>query len=59
MPILTKRQLAIRLFDEKIYRDIIGDLKLLDNIQPITHGNGCTIPTAMLVLSALDFIGIY
>jgi hypothetical protein len=48
---------AIRLFDKHIYPHIIGDLKLLDIIQPKTHGNGCSIPTAMLILSSLDFIG--
>lgn len=52
-----KRQFAKRLFDENIYPHIIGDLKLLDDIQPKTHGNGCTVPTAMLILSSLDFLG--
>ena len=57
MTIDTNRQLVIRLFEENIYPHIIGDLKLLDDIQPKTHGNGCAIPTAMLILSSLDFIG--
>jgi len=48
---------VIRLFDKHIYPHIIGDLKLLDFIQPKTHGNGCSIPTAMLILSSLEFIG--
>jgi len=51
------RLLSLRLFDENIYSDIIGDLKILDTIQPETNGNGCTVPTAMLILSSLDFIG--
>ncbi len=51
------RQQVVRVFDENIYSHIIGDLRLLDNIQPETHGNGCAVPTIMLILSSLDFIG--
>lgn len=57
MTIETSRQQVKRLFDENIYPHIIGDLKILDTIQPETHGNGCSVPTAMLILSSLDFIG--
>ena len=52
-----QRKSAVRLFNEYIYPHIIGDLKILDNIQPITHGNGCAVPTAMLILSSLDLFG--
>jgi hypothetical protein len=48
---------VLELFEDKIYPHIIDDLKILDDIQPETHGNSCTVPTAMLILSALDFIG--
>lgn len=57
MSLEINRSEVIRLFDEKIYPHIIGDLKILDTIQPKTHRNGCSIPTVMLILSALDFIG--
>ena len=52
-----QRNLIIRLFDENIYPHIIGDLKILDTIQPKTHSNSCAIPTAMLILSSLDILG--
>jgi hypothetical protein len=48
---------TLRIFDENINQEIIGDLNILDKIQPETHGNGCSVPTAMVILSALDFIG--
>ncbi len=51
------RLLCLRLFDENIYPDIIGDLKILDTIQPESHGNGCAVPTAILILSSLDLLG--
>jgi len=51
------RSSALRIFNENIQKDIIGDLNILDNIQPETHGNGCSVPTAMVILSSLDFIG--
>lgn len=53
----TTKELAKRLFDENIYPHIIGDLKILDNIQPLTHSNTCAVPTAMLILRSLDFLG--
>ncbi len=41
-----------------IERYIIGDLIALDEIQPDEEGrNGCAIPTAMYILSAIEFIG--
>lgn len=51
------RQWVIELFDKHIYSHIIGDLKLMDELQPHDNQNTCAIPTAMLILSALDFIG--
>jgi len=53
----TLRLQVKRIFDENIYPHIMGDLKLLDTLQPETHGNCCAVPTAMLILSSLDFIG--
>ena len=57
MDIELQRAEALRIFDENIELQILGDLKILDTIQPETHGNGCTVSTAMLILSSLDFIG--
>lgn len=57
MSIEIKRKEILRLFDENIYPHIMGDLKILDSIQPTSTSSGCTVPTAMLILSALDFIG--
>jgi hypothetical protein len=57
MSLEEKRKQILQLFDEKICKHIIGDLNILDGIQPETHANGCTIPTAMLILTSLDFIG--
>lgn len=53
----TNKQLTVRLFDEYIKFHIIGDLKVLDGIQSPAYLNTCAVPTAMIVLSALDFIG--
>jgi hypothetical protein len=52
-----KSKEILRLFDENIYPHIIGDLQILDTIQPETHVVCCTVPTAMLLLGSLDFIG--
>lgn len=57
MDIEILRKTALRVFDENIIPDILGDLTILDTIQPGLNQNGCTIPTAMLILSSLDFIG--
>lgn len=58
MSIEIRRKEILRLFDENIYPHIMGDLKILDSIQPTSNGSGgCTVPTAMLILSALDLIG--
>jgi len=47
----------INIFEEKIYKHIISDLIILDTIQPSTSISACSVPTAMLILSSLDFIG--
>jgi hypothetical protein len=57
MSIETTRVQSLRVFDENITPHILGDLKILDGIQSETHGNSCAVPTAMLILSSLDFIG--
>jgi hypothetical protein len=51
------RSSILQFFDQNIYAHIIGDLKLLDAIQPKTHGNGCTVPTAMTIMGSLELIG--
>ncbi|UOE49359.1 hypothetical protein MTO98_33740 [Mucilaginibacter sp. SMC90] len=57
MTIEENRKSALRLFDENIIKYIVGDLELLDTIQPQSNGNSCAVPTAMLILGALEFIG--
>lgn len=51
------RLLAIQIFEENIIPHILGDLNILDEIQLTTHENSCAVPTAMLILGSLDFIG--
>ncbi len=51
------RNISLKLFEENIFPHIIGDLKILDSIQPQKHVNSCAVPTAMLILSSLDFVG--
>lgn len=48
---------VLRLFDNYIFSYIIGDLDVLDQIQAPKYTYHCSIPTAMLILSALEFIG--
>ena len=57
MTLEVNRLLSKRLFTENIYPHVIEDLKILDTIQSDTHSNTCAVPTAMLILSSLDFLG--
>jgi hypothetical protein len=54
-----KKQIVLAFFETFIERFILEDLKVLQSIQPdtITGLGGCTIPTAMAVISAIDLIG--
>lgn len=45
------------LLERNIFPYNMGDLAILDKIQPETHKNTCAVPTAMLILSTLEYLG--
>lgn len=55
----TKREKVIGFYEQFIEGYIIGDLKVLIAINPdtITGLNGCTIPAAMTIISAIELLG--
>lgn len=59
MELSQKRKMVIDFYNIYIEGFIIGDLKILQSIKPDPNNglNGCTIPTAMTVISCIELLG--
>lgn len=59
MHLETDKQKVIRFFEKFVENYIVKDLTILQSIQPDakTGLDGCTIPTAMTIISSMDLFG--